>query len=244
MFLYLYNNIYIAGPMIKDTHRSHFSLVIMLIFLLASLVVHSLAMLTDPTLQVDSGFDSLKSLESVPLYPLPDGGRGISDPTAGPSIISSEIESPELVSQQPQSSCHARRNSKLRVRESSSDQAGNTDFCFQDETKVQESGQQERKPPTLAPGKQGQQGKKGNIWGPTPPEKTPRTQQIWLDIFRNGYTGTQTEFINQNDQLPDNDRLKCKFQNYKIHVCCSGPPEPPASVGPIFNIMKSCRWCM
>ncbi|MCJ1347833.1 hypothetical protein MMC31_006063, partial [Peltigera leucophlebia] len=193
----------------------------MLILLLVSLMSHSLAVLTDPALQVDSGFDSLSSLESVPPYPLPDGGSGISDPTAGSSIRPSEFQSPEFVSQQPKTSCHhAPRNSKLRVRDSFSsdqDQAGNTDFCLQEEpeTKVQESGQQ---PNPTASEKPGQQGKKGSTWGPTPPEQTPRTQQIWLDIFRNGYTtSSQTEFINQNDQLPDNDKLKCKFRNYKIH---------------------------
>lgn len=79
----------------------------MLILLLTSLVGHSLALLTDPALQVDSGFNSLSDLQSVPPYPLPDGGSSISDPTVGS------------------------RNSKLRVRDySSSDQAGKHRFLL------------------------------------------------------------------------------------------------------------------
>lgn len=68
-------------------------LAIMLILPPASFEGPSLALLKDPVLQVDSGFDSLSFLDSVRPYSLKDGASSFSDLAVGSSIRPSESAS-------------------------------------------------------------------------------------------------------------------------------------------------------
>lgn len=223
--------------------RTSKDIVIMLILLLTSLVGHSLALLTDPALQVDSGFNSLSDLQLVPPYPLPDGESSISDPTVGSSISSSEFESPEFVSQP---ACHAPRNSKLRVRySSSSDQAGKHRFLLPGRNKgpITQTTTNTRSETDRGGSRKARAARKGRKYGymgarlhQTKPQERSKSGSISFVM------DTQTRRRNSSTRTtscPDSDRLKCKFLNYKICVYCSGPPEPPTSTGPMFTVMKN-----
>lgn len=206
-------------------------LAIMLILPLASFEGPSLALLKDPVLQVDSGFDSLSFLDSVRPYSLSDGASSFSDLAVGSSIRPSESASFRSYFSSSQNR-HAKHNKignfvsailflikletatsarKLRTNKRSKNLDNNNNNNNKDNKKKKKA---KRIRHRLREG-QGSKERKG-----VHAQTTSRVPQICLNIFRNGYSELQTEFINKNEQLPDGDETKCQFLNYKIHVCC------------------------